>query len=295
MPEQEADAMAGDDRHVFHEGDMALLIDRKRRRYLLRLKDGDSFHTHMGILPHANLIGQGIGARINVGVHRFLALRPTLGEYIQESKRVTQIIQPKDLGTILMEADIFPGARVLEAGLGSGALTLTLLRAVGPTGRVFSYETRTENVPRALRNIHAVEPNTENLEVRDADLYEGIEERDLDRVVLDVPEPWRALRHVAEALAPGGILLCYLPTILQVHRLVAGLDRNPVFDLVDSFEVLQRPWHVTQQSVRPAHRMVAHTAFLTTARRCQPRPVAALDEAVGEADDADDPDSADDN
>ena len=166
---------------------------------------------------------------------------------------------------------------------------------MGPTGRVFSYETRTENVPRALRNIHAVEPNTENLEVRDADLYEGIEERDLDRVVLDGPEPVRALRHVAEALAPGGILLCYLPTILQVHRLVAGLDRNPVFDLVDSFEVLQRPWHVTQQSVRPAHRMVAHTAFLTTARRCQPRPVAALDEAVGEADDADDPDSADDD
>ena len=255
-------------RGLFRAGDLALLIDRKRRRYLVRLEPDGAFHTHMGILPHADVIGREAGCRVSIGGHRLLALRPTLSDYILESPRVTQVIYPKDLGAILVYGDIYPGARVLEAGLGSGALTAALLRAVGPTGRVVSYEMRSEQVPRALSNIRAAVGETPNHEVRTADLYEGIVDEDLDRVVLDVPEPWRAVDHAAGALAPGGILLCFLPTVLQVHRLSEELEGHPRFDMVETIEVMVRPWHVSRRSARPVHRMVAHTGFITTARLC---------------------------
>ena len=255
---------------LFREGDLVLLVDRKRRRYLQRMDAKGAFHTHLGFVPHTSIIGQEVGSRVQVGGHKFLALRPTLAEYVVESRRVTQIIYPKDVGAILVSADVFPGAKVLEAGLGSGSLTMALLRAVGPTGQVVSYEVREGTIDKALSNIHAAVPDTENLTVRSADLYEGIQDVELDRVVLDVPEPWQAVGHAAKALLPGGILLSYLPTVLQVHRLVEALNQEPEFDLVDSFEVLHRPWHVTRRSMRPVHRMVAHTAFLTTARKCAP-------------------------
>ena len=257
-------------RGEFRAGDLALLIDRKRRRYLVRLELDGAFHTHMGILPHGDLIGREAGCRVSIAGHRLLALRPTLSDYILESPRVTQVIYPKDLGAILVYGDIYPGARVLEAGLGSGALTTALLRAVGPTGEVVSYETRSEQVPRALQNIRTAIGETPNHHVRSADVYEGIADRDIDRIVLDVPEPWRSVEHAAEALAPGGILLCFLPTVLQVHRLAEELDQHPRFDLVETFEVMVRPWHFSRRSARPQHRMVAHTGFITTARLCAP-------------------------
>ena len=262
-------------RGEFRAGDLALLIDRKRRRYLVRLEPDGAFHTHMGILPHADLIGREAGCRVSIAGHRLLALRPTLSDYILESPRVTQVIYPKDLGAILVYGDIYPGARVLEAGLGSGALTAALLRAVGPTGSVVSYETRTEQVPRALSNIRTALGETPNHDVRSADVYEGIVDCDLDRVVLDVPEPWRAVEHASQALAPGGILLCFLPTVLQVHRLSEELDGHPRFDLVETIEVMVRPWHISRRSARPVHRMVAHTGFITTARLCAPDGVQA--------------------
>lgn len=266
----------------FQEGDLVLLVDRKRRRYLQRLTERGSFQTHLGRVPHVEIIGQEVGSRLQVGSHRYLALRPTLAEYTVESRRLTQIIYPKDVGAILVAADIFPGARVLEAGLGSGSLSMALLRAIGPGGELFSYEVRTESVAGAIENIRAALGETPNHTVRCHDLYEGIPDVDLDRVVLDVPEPWQAVEHAARALAPGGVFLAYLPTVLQVHRLVDALNREPEFDLVDSFEVLHRPWHVTRRSVRPVHRMVAHTAFLTTARKCAPGKLLRLDDQ-GEA------------
>ena len=266
--EEEALSEAEPRRGEFRAGDLALLIDRKRRRYLVRLEPDGAFHTHMGILPHADLIGREAGCRVSIAGHRILALRPTLSDYILESPRVTQVIYPKDLGAILVYGDIYPGARVLEAGLGSGALTTALLRAVGPSGNVVSYETRTEQVARALENIRVAIGETPNHDVRSADVYESIVDRELDRVVLDVPEPWRAVDHAAEALSPGGILLCFLPTVLQVHRLSEELDDHPRFDLVETIEVMVRPWHFSRRSARPQHRMVAHTGFITTARLC---------------------------
>ena len=262
----------------FRVGDFVLLLDRKYRRYLQKLEPAGAFHTHLGSVLHTGIIGQEVGSRIQVGGHKFLALRPTLAEFIVESRRVTQIIYPKDIGAILVAADIFPGARVLESGLGSGAMTMAILRAVGPTGQVFSYEVQEDTIKKAIKNIHAAVPDTENLTVRAANLYDGIQDKELDRMVLDVPEPWEAVGYAAEALIPGGIFLSYLPTILQVHRLVEALNQEPRFDLVESFEVLQRPWHVTRRSVRPVHRMVAHTAFLTTARKCAPGKLVSVDD-----------------
>ena len=190
---------------------------------------------------------------------------------------MTQIIYPKDVGAILVAADIFPGAKVLESGLGSGAMTMALLRAVGPTGQIFSYEIHTDTIKKAIKNIHAAVPDTENLIVRTTNLYDSIDDKELDRIVLDVPEPWEAVGHAAEALKPGGIFLSYLPTVLQVHRLVEALNQEPQFDLVESFEVLHRPWHITRRSARPVHRMVAHTAFLTTGRKCAPGKILDMD------------------
>ena len=258
---------------AFHEGDMAMLIDRKGRRYLVRLSPEGALHTHVGVLPHGDIIGrnQGSWLRSTMG-QTFLALKPTLGEYAQHMPRATQVIYPKDLGNILIMADIFPGARVVEAGLGSGALTMALLQAAGTEGCVTSYEVRMEQVPRVRSNLETYLGNIDNLQVREGNIYEGIHERGVDRIVLDVPEPWNVVAHAADALKPGGVLLCFVPTVLQVHRLSGTLEDDQRFQLVETVETLLRPWHVTQQSMRPAHRMVAHSGFITTARRCDPRP-----------------------
>jgi tRNA (adenine57-N1/adenine58-N1)-methyltransferase len=249
----------------FRAGEKALLVDSKGRRHLLTLREGAEFHTHAGVLSHDTLIGreEGSTVRSSQGA-RYLAVRPTLGEVVLEMPRGAQVIYPKDLGPILMLADVFPGARVLEAGLGSGALSMALLR----TGaEVTGYEVRPEFAERALANVAAFlgeEPLSRyHVEVRD--VYEGTGERGLDRVLLDLPEPWRAVEHAAGALRPGGIIVSYLPTVPQVMQLREALPPAG-FVLAETVEVLQRPWHVDGLSVRPEHRMVAHTGFITAAR-----------------------------
>jgi tRNA (adenine57-N1/adenine58-N1)-methyltransferase catalytic subunit len=182
-------------------------------------------------------------------------------------KRGAQVVYPKDLAMILLHGDVHPGAIVLEAGAGSGALTMALLRAVGPEGRVVTYELREDFAALARANVEAFLGKAENLEIKIGSVYERVEETDIDRVVLDVPEPWRVLEGAARALRPGGIFVAYLPTVLQVHSLVEALREDPSWTLVSSFETLVRPWHVEGRSVRPEHRMVAHTGFITTARR----------------------------
>ena len=251
---------------AFDAGDRVLLVDAKRRRHLITLSAGGEFHTHAGVLPHDTIIGEpeGVTVRTTLG-SRLVAVRPTLSDYVLEMPRGAQVIYPKDLGPILMLADVFPGARVLESGVGSGALTLALLRAVGSAGHVTGYEIRDDFARRAQANVEGFLGPDQPLTVEVRDVYEGIELDDLDRVMLDLPEPWRVVKHAEAALHPGGILFAYLPTIGQVARLREELAGS-AFGMVESLEVLQRTWHVDGQSVRPDHRMVAHTGFLTHAR-----------------------------
>jgi tRNA (adenine57-N1/adenine58-N1)-methyltransferase len=250
----------------FAAGDRVLLVDTKQRRHLVTLAAGGEFHSHTGVLAHDDLIGQpeGITVRTARGA-RLIAVRPRLADYVVKMPRGAQVIYPKDLGPILMLADIFPGAKVLESGVGSGALTMTLLRAVGAEGHVTGYELRADFAERAQRNIEGLLGPDLPLRVEVRDVYEGIDADNLDRVLLDLPEPWRVVKHAEAALAPGGILFAYLPTIGQVSRLREELEGSS-FGMAESLEVLQRPWHIDGQSVRPDHRMVAHTGFLTAAR-----------------------------
>ena len=246
-------------------GDKVLLVDRKDRRYLVTLTEGGEFHTHTGVVPHADIVAVGAGGlvRSNSGA-AYLVLRPTLSDFILKMPRGAQVIYPKDLGAILLMADIAPGVRVLEAGVGSGALSAALLRAGAV---VTGYEVREDFAARAQSNVAAILGDDAMaryiVEVRD--VYEGIDVPDLDRVVLDLPEPWRVVKHAEEAMAPGGILLAYVPSVTQVAQLRDTLEASS-FGLAETIEVLVRTWHVEGQSVRPDHRMVAHTGFLTAAR-----------------------------
>ncbi len=282
-------------KNCFQAGDLALLIDRKSRRYMITLAGGETYHCHLGRLSHDQLIGSSVGGWYRTDKsHTLLAVRPTLGDFVRQMPRGPQIIYPKDLGNIVSFADIFPGATVIEGGLGSGALTAALLRAVGTTGRVITYEIDESVLPKALGNIDRIIPDTSNLEIKIGDIYEGIAEQEVDRVILDVPEPWQAAPGIGDALAMGGILLSFVPTILQVQRLVLALEEDGRFQMIESIETLLRTWHVTERSVRPDHRMIAHSGFLTTAVRCEPKPTGraqlpaqVIDEAPVESSDED--------
>ena len=246
-------------------GEPVMLVDRKGRRYLFDLASGREFHTHTGVIPHDDIIGAAEGTRVQSSRNAaFLALRPTLADAVLKMPRGAQVIYPKDTGAILTLADICPGARVLEAGIGSGALSMVLLRA----GAVVSgYEKREDFCARARSNVERFcgpeAMDRYHTEIRD--VYEGIDETGLDRVVLDLPEPWRVVPHAAVALRSGGILLAYTPSVVQVQRLRRALE-DSAFDLHETVEVLHRGWHVEGDAVRPNHRMVAHTGFLTVSR-----------------------------
>ena len=249
----------------FEPGDRVLLFDSKGRKYLLTLTAGGEFHTHAGPIAHDQLIGQSEGTvvRSSRGA-RYTGVRPTLAEVVLKMPRGAQVIYPKDLGPILMLADVFPGARILEAGVGSGALSMTLLRA---GAHVIGYEVRQDFANRARANVVGFlgEAVLDRYRIESRNAYDGLDETGLDRVVLDLPEPWRLVKEAETALRPGGILLCYLPTITQVAQLREAIDHS-AFGMAETVEVLQRSWHVEGQSVRPDHRMVAHTGFLTAAR-----------------------------
>jgi len=256
----------------FAAGDKALLIDAKSRRYLITLREGGQFHTHAGVTPHELIVGHPEGSTVrSTSGARYLALRPTLADFVLAMPRGAQVIYPKDLGPLLMLADIFPGARVLEAGVGSGALSMTLLRAGAD---VVGYELRDDFAAKARANVESFLGEGMPYRVELRDVYEGIDETGLDRVMLDLPEPWRVVKHASAALRPGGIFVAYLPTIGQVAQVREALD-GASFVLAETIEILQRSWHVEGQSVRPDHRMVAHTGFLTAARRSSDDPAPA--------------------
>jgi tRNA (adenine57-N1/adenine58-N1)-methyltransferase catalytic subunit len=256
----------------FQDGEQVLLIDQRGKRHLIFLRKSETFHSDRGWIAHDAIIGQpdGTWVRSSMGL-RYVALRPTLAEFVLDMPRGAQVIYPKDLAMILFWADVHPGCRVLEAGMGSGALTLALLRAVGAEGRVITYEQREEFARRALANIHMRCGEVTNLTVRLGPVEDGVaDEAPVDRVVLDLPEPWKLTQAMARVLRPGGIFVSYVPTIIQSQQTAETLGRDRHWALVETFETLFRPWNIEGQSVRPFHRMVAHTGFITVARRVVP-------------------------
>jgi tRNA (adenine57-N1/adenine58-N1)-methyltransferase len=261
------------------EGETVLLVDRGGNRRLVTLKAGGKAHGHKGYLEHDRMIGarEGVVVRSSSGA-TYVVFRPRLSEYALEMPRRSAIVYPKDVGIILAWADIYPGATVVESGMGSGSLTLALLRAVGPTGRVIVYEQRSDMIGSGRANIAKMpdpgaalpldaDGQPRNLTVHEANIYEGITETGVDRLVLDLPEPWRVLPHALDSLRSGGIVACYSPSIIQVQRTVEALEETRAFTQIESLEVLYRPWQIKGQAVRPVQQMVSHTAFLTFARR----------------------------
>ena len=287
----------------FEPGQIALLIDERGRKYLVSLKVGGEFHFHRGIVAHDEILGGDDGlVTKSTGGEAVAVFRPTYADYALKMRRGAQIIYPKDTAQIIIYADIYPGARVLEAGVGSGALTMALLRAVGPTGSVVSYDVREDFIERARKNIAGFLGETINLEIRLGSVYAplgaepgapealsrpkvGSGERTankgansprspsevFDRVVLDLAEPWHSFPHLTGgALRPGGILAIFLPTVLQVSQATEALKSSSRWTLIRTLENLTRTWHVDGQSVRPDHKMIGHTGFLTFARLVAP-------------------------
>ncbi len=256
----------------FAEGEPALLLDDKGRKYLLHLRAASVFQYHRGILAHADLIGSPDGSRfLSSKGAPLIALRPRLGDYILKMRRGPQVVYPKDLGAILMYADIHPGLCVIEAGTGSGALTMALTRTVGPTGRVVSCELREDHAARGRATIVRHFGDVPGwLELRVGDVIDTVAELEHDRLLLDLPEPWQVIPAAIERLRTGGIVCSYLPTVPQLEQLHKALEAAGTFVDVETFEVLIRTWNVSGRSVRPDHGMVGHTGFVTTARCIQP-------------------------
>lgn len=251
----------------FTAGDRVQLTDPKGRHYTLVLEPGGQYHTHRGAVSHDHLIGQPEGSVVTSAANTaFLALRPLLADYVLSMPRGAQVIYPKDAAQIVMWGDVFPGARVLEAGAGSGALTCSLLRAVGPEGSVTSYEIRADHHEYADRNVRTFfGEHPENWSLRLGDLADH--EGEVDRVVLDMVAPWEVLPTVAANLVPGGVLVTYVATTPQLSKFTEALRDQQCWTEPDAWETLMRPWHVVGLAVRPEHRMQAHTAFLITTRR----------------------------
>ena len=256
-------------RGAFAVGDRVQLTDPKGRLHTVVLSPGKLFHTHRGAIAHDDLIGAAEGSVVfsssNTG---YLAFRPLLADFVLAMPRGAQVIYPKDAAQIVGFGDIGPGMRVLEAGAGSGALSCSLLRAVGPQGRLISYERREDFAEVARTNVATFfgEPPA-SWELRVGDLAEHGPEEAVDRVVLDMLEPWAVLPGVAAALRPGGVLVGYVATTTQLSTFVEALRAQGAWTEPYAWETLLRPWHAVGLAVRPEHRMVAHTAFLVTARR----------------------------
>ena len=258
----------------FKAGDPALLIDSKGRHFLLKLDPGRTFQCHQGAIPHTELIGKGDGSWVESSSGgQLLLLRPRLADFILKMKRGAQVVYPKDLGPILVYADVAPGMTVLEAGTGSGALTLGLTRAVGPEGRVVSVEIREDHAAHASQTMERWFGEVPaNLELVVGEVAEHVEAVRPDRIILDLPEPWHAMEVAAEHQPPGGVLCAFLPTVPQVQTLVERANQTGRFAEVEVKEFLFRDWNVLGRSVRPEHQMIGHTGFLTFMRRIEPAP-----------------------
>jgi tRNA (adenine57-N1/adenine58-N1)-methyltransferase len=260
---------------TFGPGDRVQLTDPKGRLHTITLQPGKVFHTHRGALAHDDLIGLPDGSVVSsAGGTAYLALRPLLADYVLSMPRGAQVIYPKDAAQIVAMGDVFPGARVLEAGAGSGALTCSLLRAVGEHGELLSYEIRPDFAEIAHRNVEAFFGDVpKNWTLRIGDVAE-CDQAGFDRIVLDLLAPWEVLHLVDRALVPGGVFIGYVATVPQLSELVEALRERGGYTEPRAWESLVRDWHADGLAVRPDHRMIAHTAFLVSARRLAPGVVA---------------------
>ena len=255
----------------FVVGDRVQLTDAKGRHYTMLLTPGGEFHTHRGVIALDEVIGLAEGSVVkSTSGDQFLVLRPLLVDYVMSMPRGAQVIYPKDAAQIVHEGDIFLGARVLEAGAGSGAMTCSLLRAAGPSGRVISYEIRDDHAEHAERNVATFfggKPDNWELVTGDVADYGGPQ---VDRVVLDMLAPWEVLDTISTALVAGGVLVVYVATVTQLSRTVEALREQQCWTEPRAWETLQRFWDAVGLAVRPQHSMRGHTAFLISARRLAP-------------------------
>lgn len=253
------------------DGDL-IAIHAQQNVVLKRLQAGEHLSLHLGTIDCDAIIGRPPGLKVRTHLDRPVTIvRPTLSDFILNMKRKSGIVYPKEIGALLVWADIRAGMRVMTAGAGSGALSLALLSAVGPKGRVYSYDVREDMLALTRENAAEFFDKTPSwLHLRIGDVADGIAERGLDRVILDLPEPWAALPELTEALQPGGLLAVYVPSVTQIERFVDDLREHPEFQQLDTFESLLRFWHVNPPSVRPQHEGVRHTGFLMLARRIVP-------------------------
>lgn len=258
---------------VFVDGESCLLYGPKGRTFLVNLTAGRTFHNDKGTVSHDAIIGfaEGTTIRSSTGT-ALVAMRPRHADYVLNMKRGAAVMYPKDTSALIAWADIEPGCTVLEAGTGSGALTMALSRAVGPEGRVVTVERRQDHSTHAQRLIAAFRGGTPaNVDFRTGDVEDAVGDVEPDRVVLDLPEPWTVVPAAAEHLKGGGALAAYLPTVPQVQQLREAMGESRSFVAVETFEVLHRSWNIDGRSVRPDHRMVGHTGFITVGRRRLPK------------------------
>lgn len=260
----------------FVAGDRVQLTGPKDRKHTITLVPGGEFHTRYGVIPHDQLIGLPEGSVLeSTGGIPYLALRPMLRDFVMSMPRGAAIVYPKDSAQIVSLADIFPGSVVVEAGVGSGALSMSLLRAIGPTGRLLSFERREEFATIAEANVRTFfGEHPAGWEVILGDLSESLSNHvkpgAVDRVVLDMLAPWECLPAIGEALKPGGVIICYVATVTQLSRTAEAIRATQSYTEPESSETMERGWHLDGLAVRPDHRMIAHTGFLITARKLAP-------------------------
>ena len=253
---------------VLRDGDPVVLVDWRQRIHHGTLQAGGTINVRGDLITADDAVDAPDGCKVRSRKGRpFRVFRASLAQHALHMTRHAQIVYPKDIAMIVTWGDVSTGSTVVEGGFGSGALTMGLLRAVGPSGRVVTYELHESAANRAAKNVRALLGETPNHDVRLASIYEGIDVPEVDHVVLDVPEPWEVIPHAVGALRPGGHFVSYVPTVVQMQRLVLALYEAAAFSCVECTETLLRQWHVSERSVRPMSTMVGHTGFLVFARR----------------------------